>query len=112
MTIQEAIIHTEEVIKNTNCEKCKKEHEQLKSFLIEYRDFKKNENKILEVLFDEIFEKAQDSYKSFFEYKNGIMKVPYMQNELKLVELRSYIKGLRFALAKIADLEVKVKRVQ
>ncbi|MGP1412210.1 MAG: hypothetical protein ACTTKD_10305 [Peptoanaerobacter stomatis] len=45
MTLKEAINHIDEVIKYTECEECKKEHMQLKRWLIELQQRRENENK-------------------------------------------------------------------
>ncbi|EJU22945.1 hypothetical protein HMPREF1143_0476 [Peptoanaerobacter stomatis] len=45
MTLQEAINHIDEVINDTKCEECKKEHIQLKQWLIELQERRENENK-------------------------------------------------------------------
>ena len=46
MTLQEAINHIDEVIKDTECEECKKEHIQLKQWLIELQEFREQKEMI------------------------------------------------------------------
>lgn len=46
MTLQEAINHIDEVIKDTECEECKKEHIQLKQWLIELQGFREQKEMI------------------------------------------------------------------
>ena len=45
MTLQEAINHIDEVINHTECEECKKEHMQLKQWLLELQQRRENEIK-------------------------------------------------------------------
>lgn len=44
MTLQEAINHIDEVINHTECEACKNQHIQLKTWLIELKNRRENEN--------------------------------------------------------------------
>lgn len=37
MTLEEAIKHCDEISKSEICEECKKQHEQLKTWLVEYK---------------------------------------------------------------------------
>ncbi|EJU22503.1 hypothetical protein HMPREF1143_1770 [Peptoanaerobacter stomatis] len=46
MTLKEAINHIDEVIKDTECEECKKEHIQLKTWLIELQEFREQKEMI------------------------------------------------------------------
>ena len=46
MTLQEAINHIDEVIKDTECEECKKKHIQLKQWLIELQEFREQKEMI------------------------------------------------------------------
>ena len=45
MTLKEAINHIDEVIETVECEECKKEHIQLKQWLIELQERRENEHK-------------------------------------------------------------------
>ena len=44
MTLQEAINNIEEVIYHSECEECKNQHIQLKTWLIELKNRRENEN--------------------------------------------------------------------
>ena len=45
MTLKEAINHIDEVIKDAECEECRKKHIQLKQWLLELQQRRENENK-------------------------------------------------------------------
>lgn len=62
----------------------------------------------LEKLFDELFNEAEEAYKTLFEYKKGIRVLPIMQRELKVTELRGYTQGLRYALEKVTKMEENI----
>nr|DAW67243.1 MAG TPA: hypothetical protein [Caudoviricetes sp.] len=47
MTLQEAINHIDDKIKDMKCEQCKVEHIQLKEWLIELQEFRKQKEIIL-----------------------------------------------------------------
>ena len=45
MTLKEAINHIDAVIQDAECEECRKEHIQLKQWLLELQQRRENENK-------------------------------------------------------------------
>ena len=54
MTIEEAIRHIDEVVSNgVMCEECCKEHLQLKQWLLENIELKKEKEQVARVLMDE-----------------------------------------------------------
>lgn len=62
----------------------------------------------LEKLFDELFNEAEEAYKTLFEYKKGIKNISSMQRELKITELRGYTQGIRYALEKVTKMEENI----
>lgn len=40
MTLDEAIEHIDEVLQSSACEKCKQEHQQLKEWLLELKEYR------------------------------------------------------------------------